>query len=511
MTDIVAAIDSGTQSTRAYLFDTSMQPVASHQAAFTQKHPHPGWCEQDPMDIWLTVKECLANALKEAEARIGPVTIRALGLATQRETTIVWSKVTGLPLCNAIVWLDSRTSEICNRMEEELGGKDYFRPVTGLPINNYFSAFKFKWMYENCEAVRDAVDQDQAYFGTLDSWLIYQLTGGLNGGIHVTDVTNAARTMLMDLDTCQWHEPFLPLFDIPASCLPRIVSNAEVYGYVAGMYGALKGIPISGCLGDQMAAVLGHRLTAGMAKNTYGTGCFMLLNTGPKRIRSRHGLLTTVCYKLGADTPPCYALEGAVAVAGLGVSWLTKNLGILDSFMQAEELALTVPDTGGVYFVPAFSGLLAPHWDDSARGVILGLTGFSNKAHIVRAMLEAICFQSREVLDSMRQDADIEGMHLLRVDGGATKSDLLMQVQADLLQTLVVRPNFQETTVLGAALAAGLGAGVWSSELVFASSSYNNKEFKPAITDEEADKRFARWSKAVTRCLDLADLSLDEA
>ncbi|KAF5838121.1 hypothetical protein DUNSADRAFT_3371 [Dunaliella salina] len=509
MTDVVAALDQGTQSTRCFLFDTAFQPVSSHNVQLQQIYPQPGWVEHDPMVIWMTAKQCLANALKEAEARIGPVIIRGLGLATQRETTVVWSKVTGQPLHNAIVWLDSRTSEICNRMEEELGDKDYFRPVTGLPINNYFSAFKFKWLYENCEAVRDAVDQDQAYFGTMDSWLIYQLTGALNGGIHVTDVSNAARTQLMDMNTCQWHEPFLHLFNMPTSALPRIVSNAEIYGYVANLYGPLKGIPISGCLGDQQAALLGHRCQAGMAKNTYGTGCFMLLNTGTQRLRSRHGLLTTVAYKLGPETPVMYALEGAVAVAGLGISWLAKNLGILESNTQAEEVASTVPDTGGVYFVPAFSGLLAPHWDDSARGVILGLTGFSTKAHVTRALLEAICFQTREVLDAMRQDAEIEGMPLLRVDGGATKSDLLMQIQADLLQLMVVRPMFQETTALGAALAAGLGAEVFTRELVFASASYNNIEFKPTITDTDADKRYARWSKAVARALDLADLSLD--
>jgi len=536
-------VDQGTQSTRVYLFDRDVQPVASHQVSFPQMYPQPGWCEHDPFEIWLTVKECLTKALQDAEARIGPVVIKALGITNQRETTVVWHRQTGRPLYNAVVWLDTRTRELCGRMEQELGSKDYFRPVTGLPISTYFSGFKFAWMYENVPAVKAAVDEDMACFGTIDSWLIWQLTGGPQGGVHVTDVTNASRTMLMDLSSCTWHQPYLPLFHMRPSCLPKIVSNAEVYGHTADLHGALHNIPISGCLGDQMAALLGQRCVEGEAKNTYGTGCFMLLNTGPKAIQSRHGLLTTTSFKLGPEEPMQYALEGAVAVAGLGISWMCDSMGIATDPTEFENLANSVPDTGGVYIVPAFSGLLAPHWDDTARGAILGLTGFSTKAHLARAMLEAIAWQAREVLDAMRADIGhgkedaaaaaagwstgsgsgagpsvdtgnrVSGggsgnsLRVLRVDGGAAKNGLLMQLQADVLQVPVVRPNFQETTVLGAALAAGLGANVWTKEQIFAALSYSNTEFRPSITAADADKRYTHWKKAVSRSLGTSDLS----
>jgi glycerol kinase len=489
-----------------YFFNRNFQAVSFSQVSFTQITPSAGWCEHDPLEIWLTVRECMVKALQEAESKLGPIDVKAIGITNQRETTVVWHKVTGLPLYNGIVWMDIRTRDLCKQFEEDLGSKEYFRAVTGLPISTYFSAFKFKWLYENVEAVKKAVDEDMACFGTMDSWLIYQLTGGAGKGVHVTDVSNASRTMLMNLATCQWHEPYLPLFNMTAAALPKIVSNAEVYGYVDE--GMLAGAPISGCLGDQMAAMLGQSCAPGEAKNTYGTGCFMLLNTGPSLVASHHGLLTTVSYKLGPDAVTQYALEGAVAIAGMGISWLRDNLRMVESPEEASDLAASVPDTGGVYFVPAFSGLLAPRWDDSARGTIVGLTGFSNRAHIARAMFEAICFQTKEVLEAMRKDVDKEGCLLvLRVDGGAARNDLLMQMQADLLQVSVQRPHFQETTALGAALAAGLGVGFWNEEQVMTWQAYNTTEFKPQITNEDAEHRYSHWNKAVARSYDLADLA----
>lgn len=507
-TNVIAAIDQGTQSTRVFIFDHNFQPVASAQLPLTQHYPHAGWCEHDPMEIWQSVEECLAAAIGQATTKIGPLNVRGVGITNQRETTIVWHRLTGQPLYNAIVWLDTRTRELCSRMEEQLeGGRDHFRATTGLPISTYFSAFKWKWLYENVPDVTAAVDAGQACFGTVDSWIIYQLSGGCGKGVHTIDVTNASRTMLMDLATCDWHAPFLPLFNMPEACLPRIVSNSEIYCLVSG--GILDGVPVAGCLGDQMAAVLGQRCVMGEAKNTYGTGCFMLLHTGPKPIPSAHGLLTTLAYKLGPDAQPQYALEGAVAVAGLGVSWLRDNLRMFDSPEELQELAGTVSNTGGVYFVPAFMGLLAPRWMDSARGALVGLTGYTTRAHIARAMLEAICFQSREVLDAMRKDADLNGLQLLRVDGGASRNDLLMQLQADLLQVKVLRPHFQETTVFGAALAAGLAVGLWTEAQVFSGHAYHATEFVPCSTPSETKVRFRHWKKAVERSMDLADLGSD--
>lgn len=505
MLDLVAAIFNGTQATRAQLFDKNLQPVASHQLPINQVNPNPGWFEHDPLEIFSTVKECIMKALEEATEKLGEVNVRAIGIANQRETTVVWHKLTGMPLYNAIVWLDTRNRETCLQMEQELGGKEYFRSVTGLPISPCFSAFNYRWMYDNVEEVRAAADSDNLCFGTVDSWLIYQLTGGIQDGVHVTDVTNASRTMLMDLATCQWHEPFLELFHMPKSALPKIVSNAEVYGHVA--MGPLTGVPIAGCLGDQMAALLGQRCVEGEAKNTYGTGCFMLLNTGPQIVPSQHGLMTTLSFKLGPEAQTQYALEGAVAVAGRGMMWLKDNMNMVDSLEELEALAKSVPDTGGVYFVPAFSGLMAPHWQDHARGILLGLTDDSTRAHVSRAMLEAICFRTREIVEAMCKDATISSLPLLRVDGDTSRNDLLIQLQADILQVRVLRPCFQDTTCLGAAIAAGLGIGFFTEEQVFASHGYNNVEFLPRASTEEADRRFGNWLRAVQRSMDLADLA----
>lgn len=507
MTECVAAIDQGTQSTRVFLFDANGEAIASHQVPLQQIYPKAGWCEHDPMAIWSTVERCIDGALAAAAEKLGhAVTVRALGITNQRETTVLWSRSTGRPLHNALVWLDNRTSEICSRLSESLpGGKDHFRPVTGLPVSTYFSAYKVQWMMENSKEVRHAVESGDALFGTVDSWLIWQLTGGAEGGVHVTDVSNASRTNLLDLKTRQWHAPFLDLFGLDRGMMPRVASNAEVLGAVKE--GPLAGVPISGCLGDQQAAMLGQRCGKGEAKNTYGTGCFMLLNTGSEVVPSSHGLLTTFAFQLGPEATPHYALEGSIAVAGLGISWLKDNLRLIDSADESEALAASVPDTGGVYFVPAFSGLLAPHWVEDARGVLLGMTGFTTRAHVVRALLEAICFQTREVLDAMRADADVSHMGVLRVDGGAAKNDLLMQLQSDLLHVPVCRPKFQETTALGAALAAGLAVGFYNEAFVLTHPENHSTTFMPAISRENSEKRYGHWRKAVSRSLALADLA----
>jgi glycerol kinase len=385
-----------------------------------------------------------------------------------------------------------------------LGGKDRFRPITGLPVSTYFSAYKFLWMYENVPNVKASVDSGDALVGTVDSWLIYELTGGArNGGVHLTDATNASRTNLMSLATLDWHDEFLPLFHLSRSALPRIISNSELFGHVTS--GPMSGVPIMGCLGDQQAALLGQRCIEGEAKNTYGTGCFLLLNTGKTPVPSSHGLLTTLGYKLGPEKEACYALEGSVAVGGMGFSWLRDNLHIIDSPEEAQTLASSVDDTAGVYFVPAFSGLMAPRWIDSARGVIVGLTLASTRAHICRAMHEAIAFQSLEVLNAMIKDSGIGKLSVLRVDGGAVQNSLLMQMQASIAQTDVQVPQFRETTALGAALASGLAAGFWTEGQVFA-HPYSFTSYHPKMTADEADKKLASWCKAVSISLDLASL-----
>ncbi|KAI8473361.1 MAG: hypothetical protein J3K34DRAFT_411128 [Monoraphidium minutum] len=519
--EVVAAIDQGTQSTRVFLFGRDGAAVACHQVPLPQIYPKAGWCEHDPMLIWESVEQCITGVLAAAEAKLGhPVTVKALGITNQRETTVLWRKSTGRPLHNAIVWLDNRTSELCQRLSDALpGGRDHFRAITGLPVSTYFSSYKAAWLVENVPEVRAAIAEGDALFGTVDTWLIWQLTGGAAlsrgtataGGtpapapVHVTDASNASRTNLLELKTRSWHAPSVELFGLDPGMMPRVASNSEVLGRVVG--GPLDGVPISGCLGDQQAAMLGQRCGQGEAKNTYGTGCFMLLNTGPEIVPSTHGLLTTFAFQLGPHAAPHYALEGSIAVAGLGISWLKDNLRLIDSADESEALAASVPDTGGVYFVPAFSGLLAPHWIEDARGVLLGLTGFTTRAHVVRAMLEAICFQTREVLDAMRADADVSHMAVLRVDGGASKNDLLMQLQADILHVPVTRPLFQETTALGAALAAGLAIGFFEEAFVLRHPENHSETFTPVVTREASEKRYAHWRKAVSRSLALADLA----
>lgn len=515
----VGSIDQGTTSTRFIIYDRSAQPVGSHQVEFTQFYPEAGWVEHDPMEILESVRVCIEKAIDKATADGYNVDsgLKAIGLTNQRETTLIWSKSTGLPLYHAIVWMDARTSSICRKLEKELpGGRTHFVETCGLPISTYFSALKLLWLLENVDAVKKAVEAGDALFGTIDTWLIWNMTGGLNGGVHVTDVSNASRTMLMNLKTLDWDKPTLDTLGISAEILPKIVSNAEIIGTVAKGW-PIPGLPISGCLGDQHAAMLGQACRKGEAKSTYGTGAFILLNTGEEVIESKHGLLTTLAFKLGREAPTNYALEGSIAIAGAAVQWLRDSLGIISTASEIEELAAKVDSSGGVYFVPAFNGLFAPWWRDDARGVCIGITRFTNKSHIARAVLESMCFQVKDVLDSMHKDAgekgevkNEKGEFLLRVDGGATINNLLMQIQADLLGNPVVRPADIETTALGAAYAAGLAVGIWTEDEIFDSGEKVKlaTTFYPALDEERRNKKVESWCKAVSRTFDLADLSL---
>lgn len=518
----VGSIDQGTTSTRFVIFDRDANIVASHQVEFTQFYPEAGWVEHNPIEILESVRVCSAKALDKAAADGYNVDggLKAIGITNQRETTVIWSKSTGLPLYNAIVWMDGRTSSICRRLENDLsGGRNHFLETCGLPISTYFSAVKVLWLMENVDDIKEAIKDGDALFGTIDTWLIWNLTGGCGTvdstkGFHVTDCSNASRTMLMNLGTLTWDKPTLETLGIPIEILPKIVSNSETIGVVAKGW-PLAGIPIAGCLGDQHAAMLGQLCRKGEAKSTYGTGAFILLNTGEEIVQSSHGLLTTMAYKLGPNATVNYALEGSIAIAGAAVQWLRDGLGIIDSAKEIEDLAKLVENTGGVYFVPAFSGLFAPWWRDDARGVCIGITRFTNKGHIARAVLESMCFQVKDVLVSMQKDAmEGEGKSkdkefLLRVDGGATVNDLLMQIQADLLGSSVVRPANIETTALGAAFAAGLAAGVWTEAEIFASSHEEKATtFRPKLDEAQRKKKCESWSKAVSRSFDLADLSL---
>lgn len=513
----IGSIDQGTTSTRFIIYDRLARPVGSHQVEFTQFYPEAGWVEHDPMEILESVKVCMAKAVDKATADGHNVDsgLKAIGLTNQRETTLVWSKSTGLPLYNAIVWMDVRTSSICRRLEKDLpGGRNHFVGTCGLPISTYFSALKLLWLLENVDAVRQAVKTGDALFGTIDSWLIWNLTGGTNNGLHVTDVSNASRTMLMNLKSLDWDEPTLQTLGIPREILPKIVSNSEIIGHISKGF-PIFGIPISGCLGDQHAAMVGQACRKGEAKSTYGTGAFILINTGDEIIHSKHGLLSTLAFKLGPQASTNYALEGSIAIAGAAVQWLRDSLGIIATAREIEELASQVESSGGVYFVPAFNGLFAPWWRDDARGICIGITRFTNKAHIARAVLESMCFQVKDVLDSMHKDWNEKGgagngkkEFLLRVDGGATVNNLLMQIQADLLGNPVVRPADIETTALGAAYAAGLAVGVWTEDEIFASGEKieTTTLFQPTVDPEVRKKKIDSWCKAVSRTFDLADL-----
>ncbi|XP_055772588.1 glycerol kinase-like isoform X3 [Salvelinus fontinalis] len=501
---LVAAIDQGTSSTRFLVFNAKTAELLSHhQVEINQSFPKEGWVEEDPKEILQSVYECMERTCEKlTQLNIDISNIKAIGVTNQRETTLVWDKETGEPLYNAIVWLDLRTQSTVERLINKTPGrnKNHLKHKTGLPISTYFSAVKLRWLMDNVDEVAEAVLTHRAMFGTIDSWLIWCLTGGKSGGVHCTDVTNASRTMLFNIHTLDWDPELCKYFDIPMEILPKVRSSSEIYGLMKS--GSLSGIPISGCLGDQSAALVGQMcFQEGQAKNTYGTGCFLLRNTGAKPVMSEHGLLTTVAYKLGRDKPACYALEGSVAIAGAVVRWLKDNLGIIQTSTELEKLAASVGTSYGCYFVPAFSGLYAPYWEPSARGIICGLTQFTNKSHLAFAALEAVCFQTREILDAMNQDSGIP-LTQLQVDGGMTSNRLLMQLQADILCIPVVKPSMPETTALGAAMAAGAaeGVSVWSlrpEDL----SEVTSEKFEPQINPEESEFRYARWKKAVQRAM----------
>ncbi|XP_034030817.1 glycerol kinase isoform X1 [Thalassophryne amazonica] len=507
---LVAAVDQGTSSTRFLVFNSKTAELLSHhQVEIKQSFPKEGWVEEDPKEILQSVYECMERTCEKlTKLSIDISNIKAIGVTNQRETTIVWDKETGEPLYNAIVWLDLRTQSTVEGLISKTPGrnKNHLKHKTGLPISTYFSAVKLRWLMDNVAEVHEAVQSHRAMFGTVDSWLIWCLTGGKSGGVHCTDVTNASRTMLFNIHTMDWDPELCTYFGIPMEILPRVRSSSEIYGLMkicsSRKSGSLSGIPISGCLGDQSAALVGQMcFHDGSAKNTYGTGCFLLQNTGTKPVMSDHGLLTTVAYKLGRDKPACYALEGSVAIAGAVVRWLQDNLGIIGSFEELEKLAASAGTSYGCYFVPAFSGLYAPYWEPSARGLICGLTQFTNKSHLAFAALEAVCFQMREILDAMDQDSGIPLTHL-QVDGGMTACRLLMQLQADILCIPVVKPTMPETTALGAAMAAGAAAGVsvWSLQPEDL-SEVTSEKFEPQINPEESEFRYARWKKAVQKSM----------
>lgn len=500
MPAVIAAVDQGTTSTRCILFDYHGAVVAAHQLEHQQIYPQPGWVEHDPLEIWARTQDVVRGAI--ARSGLQAVAIAAVGVTNQRETTIVWDKNTGKPYHPALVWQDTRTDAICARLAQD-GGQDRFRDRVGLPLATYFSGPKLMWLLENVPGLRSAAEKGDALFGTVDTWLIWNLTGGPNGGAHVTDGSNASRTMLMDLKEADWDAEILRVMDIPNQMLPAIrpSSDPHPYGLTSrqGPFGAE--IPICGDLGDQQAALYGQTCFApGEAKNTYGTGCFMLLNTGNSPVPSTSGLLTTFGYQIG-DQKPVYALEGSIAIAGALVQWVRDNLNLIASSAEIETLAASVADNGGVYFVPAFSGLFAPYWRGDARGVIAGLTRYSTKAHLARAVLEATAYQTREVLDAMRQDSGVT-LTALKVDGGMVHNKLLMQFQADVLGVPVIRPKVAETTALGAAYAAGLASGFWAGEEALSANWGLDQEWRPAMADDEREKGYRRWLKAVERTFD---------
>jgi glycerol kinase len=478
------------------IFNHAGEPVGSHQMEHEQIYPQAGWVEHDPMEIWARTQDVVKGAMKAAGATAAD--IAAVGITNQRETAVVWDKKTGKPYYNAIVWQDTRTDKICNALAKD-GGQDRFRAKVGLPLATYFSGPKVKWILENVDGVREAAEKGDAIFGNIDTWLIWNLTGGN----HVTDITNASRTMLMDLKTLDWDQEILDIMGIPRSMLPEIKpsSDPETWGstLTSGPFGAQ--LPVCGDLGDQQAATVGQAcLSPGEAKNTYGTGCFMILNTGTKIVPSEHGLLTTTCYKFG-DKPAIYALEGSIAITGALVQWLRDNLNFYDFSHHIEDYAKTVSDNGGVYFVPAFSGLFAPYWRSDARGAIVGLTRYVNKGHIARAALEATAFQTREVLDAMNQDSGVD-LTALKVDGGMVYNDTLMQFQADVLDVPVIRPKVAETTALGAAYAAGLAVGFWANEDDIRKNWGMDKTWYPNPESDASTTMYKQWKKAVTRTFD---------
>jgi glycerol kinase len=498
MPDYIGAIDQGTTSSRFILFDRDGQIVHTDQREHEQINPKAGWVEHDAKEIWTRTREVIGGALAASPAEAGD--IEAVGITNQRETTVVWDRETGEPIHNAIVWQDTRTSDLVRELAGDQG-VDRLRKDVGLPLSTYFSGPKIRWLLDNVDGAQEKADAGQLLFGNMDTWVLWNLTGGTDGGVHATDVTNASRTMLMNLESLDWHEPSLDLMGVPRSMLPEIRSSSETYGEAKGS--AIGGVPISGILGDQQAALFGQTaFDKGDAKNTYGTGSFLLVNTGTEIVHT-DALLTSPGYKLG-DQDATYVLEGSIAVTGALIQWLRDRLKIIDSAPEVEDLARTVDDNGGVYFVPAFSGLFAPHWRDDARGVIVGLTGYANRGHIARAALEATAWQSKEVVDAANAVADVPFTDL-RVDGGMTANELLMQFQADVLGVPVIRPKVVETTALGAAYAAGLAVGVWSDLDELRERWSEDKRWEPQMDEKDRDAQYAQWKKAVQRTLDWVD------
>jgi len=503
MPKYIAAIDQGTTSTRCMIFDHNGQVISLAQKEHEQIYPQPGWVEHNPMEIWVRTQEVIHEAI--VKAGVKPGDIAAVGITNQRETAVVWDRRTGKPFYNAIVWQDTRTKSICDQLAAS-GGQDRFRAKVGLPLATYFSGPKIQWILENVPGVRGAAERGDALFGNLDTWIIWWLTGGPEEGSHITDVTNASRTLLMNLETLDWDEEILIVLGIPRAILPRIAPSSDplTWGTTRkdGPFG--EAIPVCGDLGDQQAALVGQTcFNIGEAKNTYGTGCFMLLNTGEKPIQSKNGLLTTLAYKLG-DQPAIYALEGSIAITGALVQWLRDNLGLIKQSSEVEVLARTVQDNGGIYFVPAFSGLFAPYWRSDARGAIVGMTRYVNKGHIARAALEATAYQTREVLEAMKIDSGVK-LTALKVDGGMVYNELLMQFQSDILGVPVVRPKVSETTSLGAAYAAGLAVNFWNSLDDLRANWHIDQTWHPLMREATRESLYSAWRKAVERTFNWID------
>ena len=496
MAKYVAAVDQGTTSTRFMIFDHKGAVVGFDQKEHEQIYPKPGWVEHDALEIWQATQDVIKGALDKLHIDVKE--IAAVGVTNQRETAVVWEKATGKPVYNAIVWQDTRTDQICNELAKD-GGQDKFRLKVGLPLATYFSGMKVKWILDNVPGVREKAEKGEVLFGNIDTWVIWNLTGGPKGGVHVTDVSNASRTFMMNLETLDWDPDMLAVLGVPRAMLPAIKASSEVYGHCRNS--GLDGIPVAGDLGDQQAALFGQTCyDPGEAKNTYGTGCFMLMNTGTKPIQSKNGLLTTLGYKIGKE-PAVYALEGSIAITGALVQWIRDNLRMIKKSSDIEELAKTVDDAGGIYFVPAFSGLFAPYWKSDARGAIVGLTRYVNAGHLARAVLEATAYQTREVLDAMNLDSGVE-LKALKVDGGMVFNELLMQFQSDILGVPVIRPTVAETTALGAAYAAGLAVGFWEKVDDLRVNWGKDKEWEPKMDPATREKIYKGWKKAVTRTFD---------
>lgn len=499
MTEYILSIDQGTTSTRAIIFDHAGSIVSSGQLEHEQIFPQAGWVEHNPKEIWDNTREVIGQAL--SKANITRHNIKAVGITNQRETAVVWDKNTGDPVYNAIVWQDTRTQPIVDRIAD--GNVERFKATVGLPLATYFSGTKIVWILENVPGAREKAEAGDLLFGTTDSWVTWNLTGGVNGGVHVTDVTNASRTLFMDLETLQWDEEILSIFTVPKSMMPAIKSSSEIYGTISES-SLLREVPVAGILGDQQAATFGQAaFDTGESKNTYGTGNFLIFNTGEEIIHSKNGLLTTLGYQLG-DNKPHYALEGSIAVTGSLVQWLRDNIGLIKTAAEIEDLAKTVDDNGGVYFVPAFSGLFAPYWRSDARGALVGLTRYVNKGHIARAALEATAFQTREVLDAVNADSGVD-LTELKVDGGMIANNTLMQFQADILGVPVVRPVVAETTALGAAYAAGLATGFWSDLDELRANWQEDSRWTPNMETSERERQMRLWKKAVTKTFDWVD------